>query len=588
MNSYFQHIRKRIREGVLKEMFLEMKWMYHYSIRYKKAIVWYVFLGVFGTFFGLGTGIVTKRIIDAVTGQDTGAILPAAAAYIGMSLFEILISAWSSRISAKIKIMVQQEIRSDVFGQVLSSDWEELSKYHSGDLLNRLNTDVNTVSNSVINWIPDLITSLVQFVSTLVLILYYDPVLSVLALMSAPVTIGMSRFLMKKIRYHNVRMLEANSNLMAFNEESFQNLQYIKSFDLIRKYISLFNRRQDDYKKVFLDYNRFSVYTSSVMSLLGMVVTGVCFGWSAYRLWTGFITYGTMTLFLQQSGRLSGSFSNLVMQVPNAINAATSAGRIMSITQLPRETVADVREAEAFQEFAKKTGGISVRIRDLEFRYLDGKKVVFSNVSMDAEPCQVTALVGTSGGGKTTMMKILTGLVKIREGKAWLEAQGRHLDISAASRRLFAYVPQGNTMMSGTIRENLCLIQSKATDEEIWKVLKETCADEFVKNLPEGLDTCLKERGGGLSEGQLQRLSIARALLCDASVLLLDEATSALDIETERRLLKNIMESARNKTCIVTTHRPSVLTMCSRVYQVSGQSIELLDQIQIQKMLDEF
>lgn len=587
MNSYIQHIRKRIREGVLKEMIQEMRWIYRYSMRYKKAIVWYVFLGVFGTFFGLGTGIVTKRIIDAVTGQDTRAILPAAAAYIGMSIFEILMSAWSNRISAKIKIMVQQEIRSDVFGQVLSSDWEALSEYHSGDLLNRLNTDVNTVSNSVINWIPDFITSLVQFISTLVLILYYDPVLSLLALISAPVTIGMSRFLMRKIRYHNVRMLEANSELMAFNEESFQNLQYIKAFDLIRKYRALFNRKQDDYKKVYLDYNRFSVYTSSVMALLGMVVTGVCFGWSAYRLWTGFITYGTMTLFLQQSGRLSGSFSNLVMQVPNAINAATSAGRIMSVTQLPREAAADVKETEAFQEHVKQTKGVSVRIRKLEFGYMDGNEV-FSHVSMDADPCQVTALVGTSGGGKTTMMKILTGLVKVRKGKAWLEADGKKLDISAASRRLFAYVPQGNTMMSGTIRENLCLIQSNATDEEIWKVLEETCADEFVKNMPEGLDTCLKERGGGLSEGQLQRLSIARALLCDAPILLLDEATSALDIETERRVLKNIMESARKKTCIVTTHRPSVLTMCSRVYQVSEQRIELLDQEQIRKMLNEF
>lgn len=587
VKEYLKRIRKRLREGVLLEMLEEMKWICRYSLQYKKAIAWYIMLGILGTGMGLGTGILSKYIIDAVTGHDSGAMFPAAVGFAAVSLFQIGISGWTSRISARLELTVNQQIRREVFGRILQADWEELAKYHSGDLLNRMNGDVNTVASSVLGWIPNLITGLIQFVSTLALILYYDPTMALLALLSAPVTLAMSRMMMRSMRTHNKKMLEANSEMLAFNEETFQNLQYIKSFGLMEQYGDLFGRKQENYKQIRLEYNKFTVLTSSFMSVVGMGVTAACFGWGVYRLWSGAITYGTMTMFLQQAGRLSTAFSTLVNMAPVTINAATAAGRVMAVTRISAEEQADAEMAEEFIRYASKKQGITLRAQGLSFKYSDGNQVL-SNVHFHVRPGEVVALVGASGEGKTTLLRILLGLVGIQKGRLWAESGDRMLEISPATRKLFAYVPQGNTMMSGTIRENLRLLKADVSEEEMWKALGTACADEFVKEQPDGLNTFLGERGGGLSEGQLQRLSIARALLSDAPILLLDEATSALDISTESELLKNIMEARNRKTCIVTTHRPGVLSRCSRVYRVGEQGMTQLDEEGVRQAMLEF
>lgn len=587
VKKYVNRIWKRMQEGLLNEMYEEGKWILRYSLHYKWQIIWYIILGSFSTAIGLGIGVISKYIIDAVTGYDSGMLIPAAAGFAAINLFNIGVTAWSGRISAKIRIMVTQEIRQDVFGQIMMADWESLTEYHSGDLLNRLNNDVSTVASNVLGWIPNFVTSFIQFAATLALLVYYDATMAVLALLSAPVTLFMSQILMRKIRTHNKKMLEVNSQLMSFNEETLQNIQYIKSFGLMSKYNVLFREQQIIFKNVNLEYNRFTILTSSFMSLIGIIVTGVCFGWGVYRLWSGAITYGTMTLFLQQAGNLSAAFSALVNMVPTAINALTSAGRIMSVTELPKEENAESDKAEQFIKYASAHGGAAVMVDRITFGYQNSEQVL-KNASFYAEPGEIVALVGPSGEGKTTMLRILLGLLSVHEGNVWVQSGNEKMSVSPTSRKLFAYVPQGNTMMSGTIRDNLSLLKPDTSDEELWDILKTVCAESFVKNEENGLDTYLKERGGGLSEGQLQRLSIARALLCDAPILLLDEATSALDVATERRLLRNISESTRKKTCIVTTHRPSVLTMCTRVYCIDNQSVTRLDESGVQQMIMEF
>lgn len=574
MKAFLRHVVRRLREGMLREVLTEMKWIYRCSMRYKGAVIWYIFLGVFGTGMGLGSSVVSKYIIDAVTGYDSGLIVPAAVGYVSMNLFRIGANALTSRVSAKIQIGVNQEIRGEVFATVLRAGWEEIAEFHSGDLLNRLTGDVNTVSQSVLGWIPNLITGLVQFFSALFLILYYDATLAVLALLSAPVTLVLSKYLMKRMRDYNVKMREVSSDVMAFNEEAFQNLQYIKSFGLVGSFLERFRTYQEKEKDVRLTYNKFSIGVSSLMSVVGMAVSAVCFGWGVYRLWSGAITYGTMTLFLQMAGSLSAAFSSLINIVPSSLAAATAAGRIMEITKAEPEQADDPPGAEGFCRAAERSGA-AVRMENVRFTYRSGRDVL-AGASLFARPGEIVALVGPSGEGKTTVLRLLLGLVRPQAGRVTLEAGGETREMSARLRRLFAYVPQGNTMLSGTIAENLRLIRENATESELWDALEKACAAGFVRALPLGLETPLKERGGGLSEGQLQRLSIARALLCDAPVLLLDEATSALDLETERRLLHSIMRAESRRTCIVTTHRPGVLSACDRVYRVGDSGVELL------------
>ncbi|MEI3060196.1 MAG: ABC transporter ATP-binding protein [Oscillospiraceae bacterium] len=583
-----KRIWQKIKEGKLRQVLSELAWIYGYGKRYRSAVTWYIFLGVLGTGMSLMASVLSKNIVDVVTGFHTGALAPAAVFYVSMQLARIGINAWTGRISAKIEVKVDQEIRAEVYDKIMEADWQAMSQYHSGDLLNRMDNDVASVSSSVLGWLPDLVTRLVQFLGALGIILYYDPTLAGLALLSAPVTLVVSRTLMGRMRQYSRQVREVSSQVMMFHEESFQNIQVIKSFGLGGLYSRKLRQVQEDYRQVKLAYNKFSVAASALMSLVGTAVSVACFGWGVYRLWGNYITYGTMILFLQMAGSLSASFGALVKLVPSAISAATAAGRIMAVTELPREDRSQDKEAwELLEE--NRADGIRVETRDLVFRYQDGD-VVLDGANFYADPGEIVALVGPSGEGKTTMLRLLLGIVRPQAGYVAVTGQrtGQSLTASASTRPFFAYVPQGNTMFAGTVAENLRVMAQEAGEEDLWRVLDLACAGEFVRKLPQGLDTKLKEGGGSLSSGQVQRLSIARALLADAPVLLLDEATSALDVATERKVLRNVLQAQAHKTVIVTTHRPSVLNICNRVYQIANRRICTLTQEEIRQKIADF
>ena len=566
---------QKIRSRPLKEMLREHAWLSRYSLHYKKEVLWYIFVGILGTAVSLIGSVLSKYIIDAVTGFNTKGIVIALVFFVLMQLFQIGTRAISSRINMRVSIRVNQQIAAQVYDRLLITDWEALSAYHSGDLLTRVAGDVSTVSSSVLGWFPELLTRLLQFVGTLGVILYYDATLALLALLSAPVTLLMSRYVIKMMRHHNQKMRQLSSQMMVFNEESFQHIQLIKSFNQTDAYSQKHRELQQQFKQASMDYNRFSIHKNTIMSLAGTVVALVCFSWGIYRLWSGHITYGTMTLFLQLSGSLTGAFSALAGLIPGAVNAATAAGRIMVLMELPIEDRNDAAAAEAFMKKYRQTP-IRVEARGLSYYYENGVPVL-TDSDFIADAGQIVAVVGPSGEGKTTLLRLLLGIVHPKSGSLELWAEdAERIDVSVSTRALFAYVPQENTMFSGTVRENLQLTQPDATDAQICEALRLACAEDFVQALPLGLNTPVREQGGGFSEGQLQRLCIARALLSDAPILLLDEATSALDMETERKVLENIMRSQKGRTCIITTHRPSVLEISHRIYRIHHDRIELV------------
>ena len=585
--EFIKKVIRKIKEGMLQEMYEETKWMYTYAKKYKFQIVFYIFLGVLTTVMGLASSVGSKYLIDAVTGQDSGNIALIALFIVAMGLFSIGINAITTMISARINIKVNNEIQAEVFDKILVADWISMKEFHSGDLLNRLNGDVNTVASSILSWIPSLITRSAQFFGILAIILYYDPTMAVIALGSAPVMLIVSKTLMKKMRDYNKRMRQVSSDVMSFNEESFQNIQSIKAFDLVGLFSKRLRDVQQNYKDVFLDYNKFSVYTSSFMSVVGMFVAYACFGWGVYRLWTGHITFGTMTLFVQLSGQLSSSFKSIVSLVPSAISATTSAGRIMEFFKIKDESDLEDDKAKLIQNNTQGKG-LSVVLDDVEFSYNENK-TVFKHADIVANPGEIVALVGPSGEGKTTMIRLLLGLINTKSGNASIrDINGVSCKISSATRRFFAYVPQGNTIFSGTIAENMRMVKQDATDAEIVEALKAACAYDFVNRLPDKINSKVGERGSGFSEGQAQRLSIARALLRKSPILLLDEATSALDVFTERQVLRNIMNMGYARTCIVTTHRPSVLTMCDKVYKIDSGVVCDIDEKEVNMLIRDF
>ena len=573
------------KDGTIVEVWETWKWILSYSNRYKKTIAFYLFLGIFSTVFSLISSIASKQLIDIVTGHLKDQMLIMAIVMVSMALFSLIFSSIISRVSLKLTISIQNDIQADIFQKIQEASWLSISEYHSGDILNRFATDVGTVAGNAITWLPSLVISLFNFIATFAVIMYYDVTMAFISLASAPILLFVSQYLMGKMREYSKKVKELNSQVMAFEQETFSNMNTIKAFGITDHYADQLKMWQGKYREFNLDYNLFSIKTNIAMSLLGMVVQYASFGWGVYRLWSGHITYGEMTLFLSQGGKLSSAFNSLVGYIPHVLNSAVSAGRVLELVKLPREIH---HEQESNQLREKMDQGFTVVLKDVFFRYVEDKTVLKES-DFVAKPNEIVAIVGPSGEGKTTMLRLFLGLILPEKGSASLrDSEGNEVPMNADTRQFFSYVPQGNTIFSGTIADNLRLIKQDATDEEIIEALKIACAWDFVEKLPQGIDSPVGERGRGLSEGQAQRIAIARAVLRDAPIMLLDEATSALDVETERKVLRSIIQKKPNKTCIVATHRPSVLTMCQRVYRVMDTKLTTLDNDEAARMSMDF
>lgn len=548
----------------------EWKWLLKYVSKYRLQIVFYVVIGLFSTAMGLGASVASKYLIDSVVSHNSDTILKSAVIAVTFGIMQIAVGAVVSRIAGIVGTKISMEIRSGVYEHVTFSKWEDIRKYHSGDLLNRIEGDVGAVSNSIVSFIPNAFTTAAQFIGCLAVVLYYDPTMAIFAFMSAPFLVFSSKITTKMVRKYNKESREMNGKILSFYSESIQNLQTIKAFDITKRYVEQMKANLQLHRKIKLDHDRFSIIMSLCMSLIGLFVAYTCYGWGVYRLWQGAISYGTMTLFLQISGQLTGSFSALVSLIPSAISIATSAGRIMEITSLPLEEHKDSEKAEKMEKSADESG-VSIICNDLKYTYPDGDKPVVANVSFRAEAGETIAFVGPSGEGKTTLLRLILGLVEADSGELILETKdGNKIPVSECTRRFCSYVPQGNAIFSGTVADNLRIVKPEATDEEIIEVLKTADAWSFIKELPLGINTEISEKGVNFSEGQVQRMSIARAILRDAPIIVMDEATSALDAKTEEIVLANMMKAYPNRTRIITTHRPSMLQYCTRVYGIDS------------------
>lgn len=567
--GFFRKVKQHFHREDPQQLKRERKWLLTRVMQHKGKILTVGLLGMIGTVMGLASSVASKYLIDAVTGYGAEMLGRAAAMMALMLLGSLVLQGISSRVSASVHIHVKNEMQHATYGRILRAGWEALEPYRSGDLLNRLNSDVNTVSDGIISFFPSLVTSSVKFLGAFGIMLYYDPVMALIALLGVPVTLVLSRMMLKKMRAHNLEMKELAGEVMSFQEDSFRNLTSIKAFSITDRFDTEMRRLQGTYTDAYLSYNAFQIGMSSFLSLVSIAVTGACFGWGVYQLWNGSITYGSMTLFLQLASTLRGAFSALVSLAQQTISITTSAGRILAVEALPEE---DHIVPQGL--FGEDT--LDIQIEQASFHYQNGDSVL-DTFDFTARHGDLIAVIGPSGEGKTTLLRLLLGLVEPCSGQVVLVgSSGNRYPITAGTRSVFAYVPQGNSVFSGTIAENLRLVSPDAGEAELEQALKIACAWEFVSQFPEGIHHALGAGGRGISEGQAQRLAIARALLRKAPILLLDEATSGLDIATERQLLENLRQSGLLHTCILVTHRPESARFCSRTYEIQrGQVAEV-------------
>lgn len=537
----------------------ELKWVFANSRKHWDKILLIALLGLLGTALGLAGSVASKYLVDSLTTHDSRLMWIAGIAMVALMLGSLVLSAVSSRVSTRIRVKLRNSNQRKAYKRILQAGWESLEPFRSGDLLHRLHADTNIVSEGIISLIPNMVSVGLRFMGALAIMLYFDATMALLVLLAMPATLLVSQLLVRPLRQHDQALKTLGGELMSFQEDSFRNLTSIKAFAITDRFTHDLRTLQDHYAKETLDMNRTQIRISVITTLLSALFAGGCLVWGAWRIWSGAMTYGSLAMFLQLMNTLRHSCSGILSLMQRMVTLGTSAGRMMAVEALPKE---ETVMPEGLQE--EKT--LSVELKQTAFSYQNGETVLHP-FDFSVRAGETVAITGPSGEGKTTLLRLLLGLVEPRSGSAELVGEKRYR-LSAGTRSVFSYVPQGNSIFAGTVAENLRLVNPDATDEELEKALGTACALDFVRQLPGGLEYRLGAGGRGISEGQAQRLAVARALLKKAPVLLLDEATSAMDVQMEGKLLENLRACDMVQTCILVTHRPGSMEFCDRSYEI--------------------
>ena len=503
-----------------------------------------------------------KRAIDIATGIKDGSLLTTGIVIAALMLIQIGSRALSRWIHSVTGNKVRNRMRRDVFARLLRCDWLHLQRHHTGDLINRLEGDVAGITTLMTEVIPAAIVSATQLLASFTILFTMSPLLAVAIFITLPICLAVSRVYVKKMRKLNREVRDSDSRIQSVLQESLQHKELIKSLeqnDSTEKQLSELQERLQDQ---VANRTKFSLGAYSLIQLGFAAGYVIAFMWGADSLRDGMITYGTMAAYLQLVGLIQRPTMELSRYVPGIVSSLTAAERLYELEDIPIE-----RQGDAVM--LKETAG--VRFKDVTFRYEDDKRLILNSFSFDFPPNSCTAIVGETGAGKTTLIRLLIALINPQGGSIELYDGTEKHESSTLTRRNFVYIPQGNSLVSGTIRDNLLMGNPDATEEEMRKALHIACA-EYVFDLPEGIDSPITERGGGLSEGQAQRIAVARSILRPGSILILDEVTSALDEATEQEMLKRLTQSQIGKTLIFVTHRPAVMEYCTQVLKIEKPS----------------
>lgn len=499
-----------------------------------------------------------KQLVDIATHAVSGNLTTYGIAFILLIFGDIFLSSLVSRLESQTDIRLKNTLRHRLFSHLMQSCWAGREKFHSGDLLNRLEEDVRVVTDTLCNAFPSVIVTLVQLIAGFVFLCYLDRTLAWTLAAIMPLFLAAGKVYMNRMRRLTREIRDTDSRVQSVLQENLQHRTVIQTLEQSPAMISRLASLQTGLYAQVMRRTHFTVFSRTMVALgfgLGYVVA---FLWSISQLHEGAITFGVMTAFLQLVGQVQRPTVELSRQIPSFIHATTSIERLMELEEIPAEEQGAPVRLE---------GTAGIRIENATFAYPGGQRNILENFSFDFLPGSRTAIIGETGVGKSTLIRMMLSLLRPQTGKVLLYNDRKEVEASALTRCNLVYVPQGNTLFSGTIRDNLLLGDPAATDQQIFQALY-LAAAEFVRDLPDQLDTLCGEQGTGLSEGQAQRIAIARGLLRKGSILLLDEFSSSLDRETEIRLMERLASSGSGKTMIFITHREVVTEYCTQTLRL--------------------
>lgn len=535
-----------------------LKWLWNAWRGNQLQAVLNASIGLLSVGVSLGHVWAMKRAIDVASGTVEGNLYWAVGVMAVLILLDFALNIAGTWVRNILGIKAQNRMQQRMLDRLLRAEWKGRNHHHSADILNRLEFDVNNVVNFLTETIPSTLSVLAMFIGAFLYLFSMDKVLAVIVIGIFPMFLAVSKIYVGQMRHLTRQVRDSDSKVQSVLQETIQHRMLIKTLESDSAMVERLGNTQSELRHRVVRRTKFSVFSNMVVNFGFAFGYLVAFLWAAIRMSAHTLSFGGMTAFLQLVNRIQGPARNLTKLVPAFVSVFTAAERLMELEE-------DPLEEQGTPIYIKAPCGI--RLQNVGYTYEDGGgDKVIDGLSFDFKPGSCTAILGETGAGKTTLVRMILALVQPQDGKIEIYHGSTHQALSPLHRCNFVYVPQGNTLMSGTIRENLRLGKLDATDEEMLHALHVSCAD-FVNDLPDGLNTLCSEQGGGLSEGQAQRIAIARSLLRDRSVMLFDEATSALDPDTERQLLNNIL-SAHDKTIIFITHRPAVIDYCDQTLKL--------------------
>ena len=533
------------------------RWLWNAWRGNRKQAVLNAVIGILSVGVSLATVWAVQHAIDVASHAREGSIYVAVGIMGALILCDFALNIASVWVRNLLGIKAQNRMQQRMLDRILRSEWHGKERHHSGDVLNRLEIDVANVVSFLTETIPNSISTLAMFLGAFFYLMSMDWRLAIIIVVMIPLFVLISKVYVRQMRRLTREVRDSDSKVQSVLQETIQHRMLIKTLESDDIIVGKLEGTQHELRRKVVRRTKFLVFSNLVLNFGFAFGYLVAFTWAALRMSAHSLTFGGMTAFLQLVNKIQSPARQLTKLVPAFVSVFTASERLMELEENPLEQQGDPIEV---------VGPCGIRLREVSYRYDDGEREILKNLDFDFYPGSCTAILGETGAGKTTLVRMLLALLKPNTGSVEIYNDKESKELTPLMRTNFVYVPQGNTLLSGTIRENLLLGKVDATEEEMIEVLKKSCAD-FVFHLPLGLDTLCSEQGGGLSEGQAQRIAIARSLLRDRSIMIFDEATSALDPHTERELLGNIL-SNHDKTVIFITHRPAVVDYCDQTLTI--------------------